>query len=179
MPFIDNCAGCPYGGKSIGPRGDAQSPIALVGEAPGGTEVAVGEPFLGPAGDLLRRALEAAQVPEGKVFITNAVACLPHPVRPRVTAIQSCQTRLALDLGMHDRTVIVTLGATAVRAVTGLRSFRVTKKAPDTELASVWGPVVPTLHPAFVLRRGQGGPEFRSLVNDVRRAWLLATTLVG
>jgi DNA polymerase len=177
VPYIASCAGCPYGGRAIGPRGDPASRIALVGEAPGKTEIAAGEPFRGPAGDLLGGALAVAGLPEADVFVTNAVACLPQPVRPRVRAIASCRARLASDLGMQPRAVIVTLGATAVRAVTGLRGFRVTKKAPDAELPSIWGRVVPTLHPAFVLRRGRGGPELQTLVHDLRRARRLASTI--
>lgn len=151
------------------------SRIVLVGEAPGATEIAVGEPFRGPAGDILRQALVAAELPEASIFITNAVACLPHPVRPRVKAIDRCRTRLVTDLEMHPRAVIVVLGGTAVRAVTGVRGFRVTKTAPNTELPSNWGPVVPTLHPAFVRRRGLGGPEYRTLIDDLRRARRIST----
>ncbi len=66
--------------------------------------------------------------------------------------------------------IIVALGATAVRAVTGLRGFRVTTKPPGTELPSPWGPVIPTLHPAFIRRRGLNGPEYRTLVDDLRLA---------
>lgn len=170
MPFIPNCQRCPYGGRAIGPRGDRTSRIVLVGEAPGTKEIEVGEPFRGPAGEVLRQALEAAELPEDSVFITNAVACLPHPVHPWVQALNSCRGRLELDLESHPRAVIVALGATAVRAVTGIREFRVTRKAPDAELPSAWGPVVPTWHPAFVRRRGLGGPAFRTLVDDLRRA---------
>ena len=177
VPFITNCPGCPYGGRAIGPRGDPASRIVLVGEAPGATEIAVGEPFCGPAGDVLRQALVAAEMPVATVFITNAVACLPHPVHPRIKAIDSCRTRLAQDLETHPRAVIVALGATAIRAVTGLRGFHVTKKTPDADLPSAWGPVVPTLHPAFVRRRGLGGPEYRTLVDDLRRALDRASAL--
>jgi len=175
VTFIARCVGCPYGGKAIGPRGDPASRIVLVGEAPGATEIAVGEPFRGPAGELLLGALAAAEVPKHGVFITNAVACLPHPVHPRVKAVDSCYTRLGEDLGVHPRSVIVALGATAIRAVSGRRDFRVTRKAPREVLPSPWGPVIPTLHPAYVRRRGLGGLEYQTLVDDLRQARLFAT----
>lgn len=152
------------------------SRIVLVGEAPGATEIAVSEPFRGPAGDILRQALVAAELPEASIFITNAVACLPHPVRPRVKAIDRCRTRLVTDLEMHPRAVIVVLGGTAVRAVTGVRGFRVTLKAAHTQLSSDWGPVIPTLHPAFVRRRGLRGPEYQTLIDDLRQAQAIAAT---
>lgn len=169
MTFISRCIGCPYGeGNAIGHRGDPASRIAMVGEAPGATEIEEGIPFVGPAGmKVLWPAIREVGLSETDVFITNAVACLPVPVRPRVAAIKACHARLAQDLGVHDRDVIVALGATAIRAVAELRGFATTKAQPGTELASDWGTVVPTFHPAFILRRGLQGPEMRRLVADL------------
>jgi uracil-DNA glycosylase family 4 len=177
MPTVDHCPGCPYRefGPAIGPGGDPTSPIVLVGEAPGATEVDEGEPFRRPAGDVLWRAGAEAGLLEGNLFITNSVACRPrNPVKPTHTpspdAIRACHGRLAHDISAHDRAVIVALGATAIRAVTGVRGFPVTKKGPGTELPSEWGRVVPTLHPAYVLRRGLNGPEYQMLVADPKHA---------
>jgi DNA polymerase len=172
MPTIDHCTGCPYRefGPAIGTRGDPASRIVIVGEAPGATEITKGEPFRGPAGRVLNEALREADLDEGHVFITNAVACQPHPVRPRVAAIVACRERLLRDMDAHPRGVIVALGLTAVRAVTGQRGFRM-MDAHGEELTSIWGPVVPTLHPARVLRR----PKERDLlVEDLRHARQLA-----
>ncbi|MHB8459266.1 MAG: hypothetical protein ACYDAK_04660 [Candidatus Limnocylindrales bacterium] len=69
-----------------------------------------------------------------------------------------------------SRIVVVALGVTAVQAVTGQRAFRVTRKEPGTELPSDWGRVVPTLHPAFVRRRGLDGLEYQMLVADLKHA---------
>jgi uracil-DNA glycosylase len=91
-----------------------------------------------------------------------------------VAAIRACHERLARDLGAHHRDVIVALGATAIRAVTGLREFPITRAGPRTELPSDWGKVVPTFHPAYILRRGLKGQEMRRLVADLEHARTIA-----
>jgi uracil-DNA glycosylase family 4 len=167
VPTIDNCLGCPYRyGAAIGPRGNPASRIVLVGEAPGATEIVEGEPFRGRAGDVLWRAVDEARLLEGDLFITNSVACRPPHGRPSVRAIVACHGRLVRDIEAHPRDVIVALGLTAVRAVTGGRRFRMSDFHGVT-LASVWGPVVPTFHPARVLRRPA---QYPLLVEDLRHA---------
>jgi uracil-DNA glycosylase len=182
MPIIDHCAGCPSRdyGPAIGTRGDSTRRIVLVGEAPGAKEVVAERPFEGPAGDVLWGAVEDAELSEANVFVVNAVACRPcNPVRPKVRApssqaIDACHDRLAREINEHHRDVIVALGATAAKAVTGQRSFKVLTDR-GKEVASLWGPiVVPTLHPAFVLRRGPNGPWRAKLVADLRHARTLA-----
>ena len=172
MPIIDNCPDCPYRefGPAIGPRGDPASRIVLVGEAPGAKEIAEGRPFVGPVGDVLWEALTEAGHSEADLFTTNAVACQPRPVKPTVAAIDACRGRLVGDIEAHPRAVVVALGLTAIRAVTGGRGFRM-MNAHGAELATVWGPVVPTLHPARVLRRPAERPM---LVEDLKHARRLA-----
>jgi uracil-DNA glycosylase len=177
--MIANCADCPYrDGKAIGTRGDAMSPIVFVGEAPGASEIDSGQPFVGRAGtEALWPAVAAAGMQPASVFIVNAVACRPfNPATPRVrtpspVAIAACGARLLGEIGAHPHNVIVALGATAVRALTGRAGFPVTKKEPGTELPSRLGaPIVPTLHPAYILRRGRAGSAMRMLVDDLRYA---------
>jgi uracil-DNA glycosylase len=55
---VERCPGCLYGSETVGSSGDPASPIAIVGEAPGRTEVKQGRPFVGPAGKTLRKAVE-------------------------------------------------------------------------------------------------------------------------
>lgn len=171
---MEHCPGCPCRGLAIGTRGDPTSRIGLVGEAPGAKEIEQGRPFVGPAGAVLWKALDEAGLAEADLFITNAVACRPHPVHPWVKAMRACHKRLARDIAASPRDVIVALGVTAVQAVTGQRGFPVTKKQPGTELPSIWGRVVPTLHPAYVLRRGLDGLEYQTLVDDLKRVRRLA-----
>jgi DNA polymerase len=172
MKTYPHCAGCPYRefGPAIGPRDDRASRIVIVGEAPGAKEIEEGRPFVGAAGAVLWKALGTADLRERDVFVTNALACRPHPTKPTVKAIDACRDRLIRDIEAHPRSVIVALGGTAVRAVTGLRGFRVMKGRGQV-LPSQWGPVVPTLHPARVLRRPDEAPM---LVADLARARDLA-----
>jgi uracil-DNA glycosylase family 4 len=173
VPTIANCLDCPYGGKAIGPRGEDASLIVLVGEAPGRTEIGEERPFVGRAGAVLWQALAEAGLVEADLFITNAVACRPDPVHPWVKAIDACRGRLVRDIEARPRAVIVALGRTAVRAVTERRGFRM-MDVRGTELQSEWGTVLPTLHPAFVRRRGLDGLEYRMLVEDFKHARRLA-----
>ena len=175
MPFIDRCHGCPYQGKAIGPHGNPGSPIILVGEAPGSTEIVEGEPFVGRAGDILRKALAEAGLVEADLFITNSVACQPRPVHPWVTAIDACRGRLLRDLEARGYGVIVTLGATAFRSVTERRGFRM-RDVRGQRVETKWGPVVPTFHPARVMRVRSEQPL---LVADLALADRIASSWDG
>jgi DNA polymerase len=166
MPFIDRCPGCPYQGKAIGSRGNPASRIVLVGEAPGAQEIIEGEPFRGAAGAVLWRAVDEARLLEGELFVTNSVACRPPHGPPSARAVLACHGRLVREIEARPRDVIVALGRTAVRAVTGRRDFLMLKEHGEL-LSSPWAPVVPTLHPARVLRRPAAYPM---LVEDLEHA---------
>ena len=179
--IIDNCPDCPYlDGKAVGARGDPASRIVIVGEAPGADEVVSGQQFTGRAGaDVLWPAVRDAGLHEADVYVANSVACRPYnPARPAdrkpsAAAISACHGRLVVDLDLHQRVVVVALGATAVQALTGLRAYPVTKET-GAVLPSPWGPVIPTLHPAYVLRHGLAGQERERLVADLIRARRMA-----
>ena len=181
MGFIDRCPECPYAGKAVGTRGNPASRIVLVGEAPGANEIDAGQPFVGSAGtEVLWPAVAEAGLREADLYVVNSVACRPfNAATPKVRtpspeAIVACQGRLARAMKAHPRLVIVALGSTAIRAVTGQQGYLVTRKQAGAELPSEWGTVVPTLHPAYVLRRGRRGAEWRTLVEDLRHARRLA-----
>jgi Uracil-DNA glycosylase len=167
-----HCDECPYrAGPTIGTRGDPSSRIVLVGEAPGEREILEGQPFKGPAGETLRIAIRESGLDEGDLFITNAIACRPYPTaRPHVKAIEACRNRLFGELRVSRRDVVVTLGATAFRATTGQRGFRM-KDVRGHIVDSQWGQLMPTLHPARILRVRS---ERELLVSDLVRARELA-----
>jgi uracil-DNA glycosylase family 4 len=171
---IENCPDCPYGGPAIGSRGNPSSPIAIVGEAPGETEIKEGRPFVGPAGTTLCQAIEEAGLREADPFITNSIACRPHPVRPWVQAIDACRGRLMRELEAHPRTVVVAVGGTALRAVTEKAGLRIREARKGDPIPIRGWLVVPTVHPAWV-RRGPGERE-QLLVEDLRRARSLLGT---
>lgn len=159
---VHRCTGCPYGpGIAVGSRGDPESPIVLVGEAPGRREIEVGRPFVGPAGQLLAEVADEVGLRLDDAFIINAVTCLPVPTTPRKSAILACRPRLVAELSRAPRRVIVTLGATATRSVLGDFGYRVIA-GRGRPRPSAWGDVMPTVHPAFVRRR----PSARALVRS-------------
>lgn len=168
MPTAEHCVGCPYRASSpaIGPRGDPASRIVLVGEAPGKKEIDEGQPFVGPAGEVLWEAIAEAGLHEAEVFVVNALACRPPLVRPSPMAIDACRGRLVRDTEAHPHRVIIGLGVTAVRAITERRRFPM-MMAHGVELLSPWGPLVPTFHPAFILRLRAVRPM---LVEDLKHA---------
>ena len=165
-----------------GPVADAR--LVLVGEQPGDEEDKAGEPFVGPAGRLLDRALEAADIARDRVYVTNAVKHFKWTPRgkrrihqrPNRTEIVACHQWLSRELDLvHDDAPLVTLGAVAGESLFG-GSFRVGASRGQV-LAYEGRPVVATIHPSAVLR-SQTSEEreaaFEGFVADLARAWDLA-----
>lgn len=174
---IENCDLCPYRevGPAVGSRGDARSPLVLVGEAPGKDEIRLGRPFVGRAGQLLGAALQDAMIDEAGVFMINSIACRPVPVHPRRSAVAACHDRLLGELLLAPRSAIVALGATAISSLTGRRDVKVLQERGRVFESEV-GPIVATIHPARVLRR----PDERThLVADLAFASRLADAARG
>ena len=119
----------------------------LVGEQPGDREDVEGEPFIGPAGDVLARALEAAEVDPGEIYLTNAVKHFKWRARgkrrlhqtPRAGEVEACKPWLEAELEAVKPTGLPALGATAAKALFG-PSVRVTRdrgRLIDSPLAPV------------------------------------------
>jgi DNA polymerase len=165
--------------------GPAGAPMVLVGEQPGDKEDQEGEPFVGPAGRVLRDALAAAGVGPDAVYVTNAVKHFRFEERgrrrvhrtPDVAHVRACLPWLQAELAVVRPRVVVALGATAARAVLG-RAVQVTRlrgqvldDGPD--LGDGPTAVVVTTHPSALLRlRGRGGWDeaFDALVADLAAA---------
>ncbi len=159
-----------------GPR-DAR--IMLVGEQPGDEEDLRGRPFVGPAGQVLDEALRKVGVTRGELFVTNAVKHFKWEPRgkrrlhmkPQQQEIRACRGWLEDEIAEVAPRVIVALGGTAIRAVTGLQLT--IDEARKMELRDASGArVVATYHPSAVLRsqdeRRQAIEE--ALTGDLRRA---------
>ena len=145
--------------------GPFDAKVLLIGEAPGREEDASGRPFVGSAGKILDRALQAARLPRGPVFITNVVKCRPPANRaPRADEIETCRPYLHAQIAAVRPKAIITLGSTALRGLLG-SGFDL-KTTRGKLLAFDGVPVVPTYHPAAVLynRRLEG-----ILRNDLRK----------
>jgi DNA polymerase len=179
------CRGCPlYGpaGGTVFGAGEAPARLMLVGEQPGDQEDRRGEPFVGPAGKLLDRALAEAGLGETGTYVTNAVKHFKFTERgkrrihkaPSLREAHACLPWLVAEVRLVAPEVIVALGATAGRALLGA-SFRVTRDR-GAELAlppEPWGTgaaVVATTHPSAVLRAPDRDAVLAGLVADLEVA---------
>lgn len=132
-------------------EGNPHADLLLVGEAPGADEDRTGRPFVGKAGQLLTRILAAIGLQRDEVYITNTLKCRPPRNRtPRPDEIENCCPYLRAQIERIRPRVICTLGAPAARTVlgvdAGIRELR--GRVHDLEGT----PVVPTYHPAYLLR---------------------------
>lgn len=152
--------------------GDPKYHAMIVGEAPGRLEDAKGKPFIGEAGKLLDGALViafmTAHVRE-EIFVTNVVKCRP-PQNAKPTHRQSaaCFEYLHREIAMVDPTAILALGNTAIEVLlgtSGITRLRGKWQRLDRK-RTTW--VMPTYHPAYVLRKGAyGTEEFSDFCADI------------
>jgi DNA polymerase len=131
--------------------GSPEAPLVFVGEAPGADEDRTGEPFVGAAGQLLTKMIEAMGMSRDTVYIANILKCRPPGNRnPEADEIAACEPFLKRQLAAIRPRMIVTLGKFAAQCL--LRS-----DAPISKLRGAWHqyegiPLMPTFHPAFLLR---------------------------
>ncbi|KWX69141.1 UdgX family uracil-DNA binding protein [Mycobacterium sp. NAZ190054] len=186
------CRGCGLyenASRAVFGSGPTEAALMLVGEQPGDREDLAGEPFVGPAGRLLDKALQEAGLPRAPVYLTNAVKHFKFvPAErgtrrihktPSRTEVVACRPWLIAELEAVEPSVVVLLGATAAKALLG-SSFRLTEHRGEIlQLPSDAAPasvrdakVVVTVHPSAVLRGpSQARAEsFRSLVTDLEFA---------
>src|SRR6186997_1732467 len=163
-------------------EGPRHAEIMMVGEQPGDREDIEGHPFIGPAGRLLDRALEATGVPRKEVYITNAVKHFKWEPRgkrrlhktPAQREIEACFPWLEAELEAIEPRVVLCLGATAARAVMGGK-VRVTETRGQPLRSPLGNEVVVTVHPAYILRLPSGREEaFTLFARDVGQAAKLA-----
>jgi DNA polymerase len=132
--------------------GAASAPLMFVGEAPGAEEDRRGEPFVGAAGQLLDKMIVAMGWSRDAVYIANVLKCRPPGNRdPEPDEVAACAPFLARQIRSIAPRVIVTLGRPATHAV-------LSTTAPISALRGRWHahlgvPVMPTFHPAFLLRQ--------------------------
>jgi DNA polymerase len=142
--------------------GNPRADLVCIGEGPGADEDAQGKPFVGRAGQLLTRMLEAVQLSRDEVYITNAVLCRPPGNRnPEPDELAACAPFLAAKLAVIQPKVVLTLGSVATQALLRTRE-------PIGKLRGRIHPygnavLIPTFHPAFLLRNP--GQEYK------RMAW--------
>jgi uracil-DNA glycosylase len=144
--------------------GDPRAELMFVGEGPGGDEDLQGEPFVGKAGQLLNKMIEAMGFARGEVYIANVVKCRPPGNRdPEPDEIEACEPFLKAQIAAVKPKVIVALGRFAVQTL--LRD-----PTPITRQRGRWREyegvkLMPTFHPAYLLRNPA---EKRKAWDDLR-----------
>jgi len=175
-----SCQGCDLhenATQTVFGAGPADARVVIVGEVPGDQEDREGEPFVGPAGRLLDRALAEAGIDRSLVYVTNAVKHFKFvPAErgkrrihktPSRTEVVACRPWLDAELDRVGPELVVALGATAAKSLLG-QDFRVTKQRgsvlsmPDREER-----VVATVHPSAVLRANDREAAYQGLVADL------------
>lgn len=162
-------------------RGNPDSNLMIIGEAPGKNEDEIGVPFVGIAGDLFDELCNEVNGPEPwSSFICNTIGCRPPKNRkPKIDEFKACRARLYSMIYAVNPNAILLLGSTALEFLTphnGVMSLR----GNQIKVDFVWKkrkmsyPAIPTLHPAYLLRNRS--VKFRRLVlNDIRTAWELSS----
>jgi uracil-DNA glycosylase len=187
----ESCRGCHLYADAtqvVFGAGPASARVIMVGEQPGDAEDKQGEPFVGPAGKLLDRALAEAGIDRSLVYVTNAVKHFKftraaagkrriHATPDRVE-ITACRPWLIAEFAAVRPTGVVVLGATAAKALFG-PSFRVTRSRGEVlpwpasarhpeEFPGPDGFAVATIHPSAVLRADDRDQAFGGLVADLK-----------
>jgi uracil-DNA glycosylase len=156
------CRDCPlweHATQTVFGEGSPRAEVMLVGEQPGDQEDLQGHPFVGPAGQLLDRALAEAGVDRKLVYVTNAVKHFKWTPRgkrrlhgkPNSREIFACRPWLEAELEAVKPEILVLMGATAAQSLLGVQ-FRITKHRGQP-FESDWAPwTMATYHPSALLR---------------------------
>jgi DNA polymerase len=150
--------------------GSIEAEVMFVGEAPGADEDIQGEPFVGAAGQLLTRMINAMGLSREKVYIANILKCRPDmPAgssgnrKPTPEEMETCIPYLHAQIDLIQPKVLIALGGTAMEGLL--------RKSGITKLRGVWHtyrdiPLMPTYHPAYLLRN-QSNAEKRKVWEDL------------
>lgn len=184
---VDRCTRCSLyrnATQGVAGEGPKAARIMLVGEQPGDREDLQGRPFVGPAGQLLDAALEEAGLDRRRLFLTNAVKHFKFEPRgkrrlhqnPTIAEIDICRWWLDKERALVGPELIVTLGASALRGVTGKSASIKSMRGAVHELDG-GGRLIATVHPSFLLRmpdRTRAAAERAAFVADLVLARKLA-----
>jgi DNA polymerase len=151
---IRSCQKCPLHAtrtQTVFARGNPEAELCFIGEGPGADEDEQGFPFVGKAGQLLDRMIVAMGFSRDDVYVCNIVKCRPPQNRkPEPAEMKACSSYLREQLELVGPKVIVGLGATAVEGLIGM-------SGGITQIRGQWKlyrgiPLMPTFHPAYLLR---------------------------
>lgn len=150
------CGLCETRTNTVPGEGSATAELVFVGEGPGADEDAQGRPFVGAAGQLLTKMIEAMGFRRDEVYICNVVKCRPPGNRtPEPGEVEACIGYLHRQLAVLRPKVICTLGNTPLRALMRNDKLGITRLRGQR---MDWNgtPLIPTFHPAYLLRNPEG-----------------------
>ena len=178
-----HCRACPLwkdATQTVFGEGPKHAQVMLVGEQPGDKEDLAGKPFVGPAGQMLDRALEEAGIDRGKVYVTNAVKHFKFVPRgkirlhqkPNTSEIKACRPWYERELATIKPALVVAMGATAAQSVFGKITPINKNRGRLIELSDGVKALV-TVHPSYLLRlpdEAAKAREYERFVDDLKIA---------
>src|SRR5579859_2963066 len=185
---VQRCKGCDLwkrGTQAVFGEGRVGAEVIMLGEQPGDQEDLQGRPFVGPAGRVLDKALEAAGIDRDDVYVTNAVKHFKWEPRgkrrihkkPNGMQIAACRPWFDAELEAVKPRIVACLGATAAQALLG-RNFRVTQDRG--KLLSLGGlPIVATVHPSSILRAPDDESRHAEMAHFIADLRIVAAQISG
>ena len=181
------CRGCDLYKRAtqvVPGAGSSRAHLMLVGEQPGNEEDKQGEPFVGPAGSVLRRAMDELRIKPAEIYLTNAVKHFKFVQRgklrlhqnPRMSEINACRPWLQAEIDAVKPRVILCLGSSAAKSLLG-GTFSVMKQRGEIHSTPYADHVIATVHPSAILRnRDEQDHErlYGYLVDDLALAYSTA-----
>ena len=185
-----DCRACPLwkdATQTVFGEGPQHAQLMLVGEQPGDKEDLAGQPFVGPAGQMLDRALEEAGIDRGKVYVTNAVKHFKFVPRgkirlhqkPNTSEIKACRPWYERELAAIKPDLVVAMGATAAQSVFGKITPINKNRGRLIDLDDGTKALV-TVHPSYLLRLPDADAkarEYQRFVDDLKIAAAVAGKL--
>jgi uracil-DNA glycosylase len=177
------CRACPLwknATQTVFGEGPQHAQVMLVGEQPGDKEDLAGKPFVGPAGQMLDRALKEAGIDRNKVYVTNAVKHFKFVPRgkirlhqkPNTSEIKACRQWYERELASTKPALVVAMGATAAQSVFGKITPINKNRGRPIDLGDGIQALV-TVHPSYLLRLPDADAkarEYQRFVDDLKMA---------
>jgi len=187
-----HCRRCPLwqpATQTVFGAGPADAKLLFIGEQPGDQEDLAGQPFVGPAGRVFDRALQAAGIERGKTYVSNAVKHFKFEPRgkrrihskPNAAEIDACRWWLAQEREIVKPLVTVALGATAAQSLFG-KTVTISKLRGAAMALDDGSEGWVTVHPSYLLRipeEDRRQEEYARFVEDLRRVWARVVALQG
>ena len=178
---IPACRGCElyeHATQAVMGEGPTSGAIMFVGEAPGDHEDIEGKPFVGPAGEVFDKALDAIGLLRKDIYVSNAVKHFKFTLRgkrrihetPRASEIRACRPWVEAEIDAVKPTLIVLMGGTAVQSLLDSSTKVLANRGHIIE--SDYGPCLITVHPSSILRVPDPEwqePAFKAFVADIRK----------